>query len=330
MADRPHIPVMLDSVLSAAEVQDGDVVVDATFGFGGYSEAFLKSADAMVYGLDRDPTVQARAAALTQSYDGRFQLVETPFSKVDQVDLPPADVVVFDIGVSSMQIDQSDRGFSFQKDGPLDMRMSRSGPTARDAIMRLSEGELATVFKVYGEERHARRAARRLVEARAHTSIDTTLQLADLIETIIGRSGKIHPATRIFQALRIFVNDELAELYRGLCAAEAILKPGGRLVVVTFHSLEDRIAKQFLRDRAGEVAGGSRYAPAVEIIGPSASFRLPRRSTIKPTRDEEAANPRARSAKLRYAVRTDAPVHRSDPAAWMPKGANLPTLEQLS
>ncbi|MGB3454960.1 MAG: 16S rRNA (cytosine(1402)-N(4))-methyltransferase RsmH [Litorimonas sp.] len=328
--ERPHIPVMLEEVLHAAAVKDGEHVVDATFGHGGYSEAFLKAADCHVTGLDRDPTVRPRADALARHYDGRFQLVETPFSRMDRHDLPKADVVVFDIGVSSMQIDQAERGFSFQKDGPLDMRMSRSGPTARDAVMQLSEAELATVFKVYGEERHARRAARRIVEAREEALIETTAQLAELIEAAIGRSGKIHPATRVFQALRIFVNDELGELYRGLCAAETLLKPGGRMVVVTFHSLEDRIAKQFLRDRAGEVEGGSRYAPAVTRTGPKPSFTLPRRSVVKPGKREESENPRSRSAKLRLAVRTDAPAQECDAASWHPPRTTLPTLEQLA
>jgi 16S rRNA (cytosine1402-N4)-methyltransferase len=326
----PHIPVMLDEVLRAASVTDGDVVVDATFGNGGYSQALLDAADCQVIGLDRDPTVRPRADELAAASGGRFRLVETPFSRLDQVDLPPADVVVFDIGVSSMQIDQAERGFSFQKDGPLDMRMSRSGASARDAVMELSESELATLFKIYGEERHARRAARRIVEAREEAPIDTTAQLAEIIENTIGRSGKIHPATRVFQALRIFVNDELGELYRGLCAAEALLKPGGRLVVVTFHSLEDRIAKQFMRDRAGEVEGGSRYAPAVTKTGPVASFTLPRRAVVKPSKAEESVNPRARSAKLRLAVRTDASAHACAPTSWHPPRVELPTLERLS
>ena len=320
---------MLDDVLAAASVQGGDTVVDATFGNGGYSEAFLKAADCQVIGLDRDPTVKPRATELSENYPDRFRLVETPFSDMDRHDLPPADVVVFDIGVSSMQIDQAERGFSFQKDGPLDMRMSRSGPSARDAVMQLSEGELAALFQIYGEERHARRAARRIVEAREEGEIGTTAELAGIVETAIGRSGKIHPATRVFQALRIFVNEELGELYRGLCAAERLLKPGGRLVVVTFHSLEDRIAKRFLRDRAGEVEGGSRYAPAVETTGPAPSFTLPRRSVVKPSRAEEAVNPRARSAKLRLAVRTDAPAHPRDPV-WSPAKRALPSLEQLT
>ena len=320
---------MLDSVLRAADVTDGDRVVDATFGHGGYSEAFLQAGAGEVIGLDRDPTVRPRADALSQTHPGCFRLVETPFSEMDQHDLPMADVIVFDIGVSSMQIDRAERGFSFQKDGPLDMRMSRSGPSARDAVMGLSASELEAIFRIYGEERQARRVALRIVEAREAADITTTAELVDVIESVIPRSGKIHPATRIFQALRIFVNDELGELYRGLCAAERLLAPGGRLVVVTFHSLEDRIAKQFLRDRAGEVEGGSRYAPAVTQSGPVASFQLPRRSVVKPTREEEQSNPRARSAKLRFAVRTDAPAHPQD-LTWTPAKRELPTLAQLA
>jgi len=330
VSGRPHIPVMLAEVLAAAKAGDGDVVVDATFGNGGYSEALLNSADCAVIGLDRDPNVQPRAAALSAAFPSRFRLVETPFSEMDQHDVPPANVVVFDIGVSSMQIDQAERGFSFQKDGPLDMRMSQSGPTARDAVMTLDEQELWTLFKFYGEERHSRRAAQRIIEARIEGDIATTGQLAEIIENAIGRSGKIHPATRIFQALRIYVNDELGELYRGLCAAERLLKPGGRLVIVTFHSLEDRIAKQFLRDRAGEVEGGSRYAPAIVKSGPAASFTLPRRSVVKPSKSEEAENPRSRSAKLRVALRTKAPAMQSDPTAWHPATLSLPTLERLA
>ena len=319
---------MLDAVLTAAAVSDGDRVVDATFGHGGYSEAILQSAECEVVALDRDPTVREQAGILERRYPERFRWVETPFSQMDEHNLAPADVVVFDIGVSSMQIDRAERGFSFQKDGPLDMRMSRSGPSARDAVMHLSEDELAALFQFYGEERHARRAARRICEAREDEDISTTAQLAGIVEKAIGRSGKIHPATRVFQALRIFINDELGELYRGLCAAERILAPGGRLVVVTFHSLEDRIAKQFLRDRAGEVEGGSRYAPVAEAVGPAPSFRLARRSVVKPGRDEEADNPRARSAKLRVAIRTSAPPHPADPD-WSPAKRRLPSLDRL-
>lgn len=330
MSARPHIPVMLDDVLAAAAIQDGERVIDATFGNGGYSEAFLNAAEAMVIGLDRDPNVRARARELAGQYDGRFQLLETPFSEMDQHGLDSVDIVVFDIGVSSMQIDQAERGFSFQKDGPLDMRMSQSGPSARDAIRDLSAEQLAAIFRIYGEERHARRAAQQIVEARAEAEITTTAQLVEVIEKAIPRTGKINPATRIFQALRIFINDELGELYRGLCAAERLLKPGGRIVVVTFHSLEDRIAKQFLRDRCGEQEGGSRYAPAIVHNGPEASFRVTRRSVVKPSKAEEAINPRARSAKLRFAVRTHAPAQAEDLNWSAAPRANLPTLEMLS
>lgn len=330
MTCQSHISVMLEEVLAATQIGDGDTVIDATFGNGGYSEAFLRAAECRVIGLDRDPDVQARATALSETYQGRFRLIETPFSEMNQHELEPVEAVVFDIGVSSMQIDRPERGFSFQKDGPLDMRMSRSGPTARDAVMSLDEGELSALFKVYGEERHARRIARRLVEARIEAPIETTAQLAQIIETTIGRSGKIHPATRVFQALRIYVNDELGELYRGLCAAETLLVPGGRLVVVTFHSLEDRIAKQFLRDRAGEVQSGSRYAPAIDAPGPAPSFRLPRRSVVKPSRAEEAANPRARSAKLRLGVRTNAPPHQPQSQGRFNSKIDVPSLERLA
>lgn len=330
MSERPHIPVMMDEVLSAADVKPGDRVVDATFGNGGYSESFLRAADCEVIGLDRDPNVRSRAEELSAAYPGRFRLVRTPFSKMDECGLDPVDVVVFDIGVSSMQIDQAERGFSFQQDGPLDMRMSQSGPSAQDAVMSLSAAQLEAIFRVYGEERHARRAAGRIIEAREDGLIDTTGRLVEILETAIPRTGKIHPATRVFQALRIFINDELGELYSGLCAAEALLKPGGRLVVVTFHSLEDRIAKQFLRDRNGEREGGSRYAPQMQATGPAASFDLPRRSVVKPTKSEAATNPRARSAKLRFAIRTDAPVHPCD-ESWSPSPrASLPTLEMIA
>ena len=212
-----------------------------------------------------------------------------------------------DIGVSSMQLDQAERGFSFMREGPLDMRMEQGGgPTAREAVLYLSVAELTRVFQVYGEEKRARHVANCIISAREQGDIVTTADLADVLEKALGRRGKTHPATRVFQALRIFVNDELGELYRGLCAAERILKPGGRLVVVTFHSLEDRIVKTFFRRRAGEVTGGSRYAPEVTHKGPAASFTLPKRSVTKPTKSEVEENARSRSAKLRLAVRTDA------------------------
>ena len=227
-------------------------------------------------------------------------------------DLTQVDSVVLDIGLSSMHLDQAERGFSFMRAGPLDMRMGEDGPTAAMAINQLSHGELAIIFKLYGEERHAGRIASAILRAREQGELVTTEDLASLIASTVGRSGKIHPATRVFQALRIFINDELGELYQGLCAAEDILKPGGRLIVVTFHSLEDRIVKSFLRRRAGEVAGGSRYAPVVIEVRPEASFTLPKRSVVKPSKAETSENPRSRSAKLRCGIRTAASPMSAD------------------
>jgi len=302
-----HYPVMLPEVIQALNMQAGEICIDGTFGNGGYSQAVLEGADCSVIGLDRDPNVQARADALEQAYPDRFRLIQTPFSKMDQLEIGPVDAVVLDIGVSSMQLDEAERGFSFMREGPLDMRMEQGGgPTARDAVLSLSGDELAQIFKVYGEEKRARHVANCILSAREAGDIQTTTDLADILEQALGRRGKTHPATRVFQALRIFINDELGELYRGLCAAENLLKPGGRLVVVTFHSLEDRIVKSFFRRRAGEVQGGSRYLPEVAAQTVSASFDLPKRSVTKPSKTEIEENARSRSAKLRLAIRTEA------------------------
>lgn len=302
-----HYPVMLPEVLSALAMRDGEVCVDGTFGNGGYSEAILNSANCSVVGLDRDPNVAPRAAEMAAEWGDHFKLIQTPFSKMDEVGLDQVDAVVLDIGVSSMQLDEAERGFSFMREGPLDMRMEQGGgPTARDAVLHLSAEELTRVFQVYGEEKRARHVANCIVSAREAGSIITTADLAEILEKALGRRGKTHPATRVFQALRIFINDELGELYQGLCASERILKPGGRLVVVTFHSLEDRIVKTFFRRRAGEVQGGSRYVPEIKNVGPDASFALPQRSVTKPSKTEVEENARSRSAKLRLAIRTDA------------------------
>lgn len=309
---RPHYPVMLPEVLAALNPKAGETYVDGTFGNGGYSEAFLNAADCHVIGLDRDLSVQPRAAELTAKYDGRFRLVQTPFSQMNAVELPQVDAVVLDIGVSSMQLDQAERGFSFMRSGPLDMRMGSEGPTAAMAVNQLGHGELAIMFKMYGEERQAGRIAAAILREREQGDFVTTEDLAGLIESTIGRSGKTHPATRVFQALRIFINDELGELYEGLCAAERILKPDGRLIAVTFHSLEDRIVKTFFRRRAGEVSGGSRYAPEAVQTGEAASFNLPKRSVVKPSKTEVDENPRSRSAKLRSGIRTDAAAMSDD------------------
>jgi 16S rRNA (cytosine1402-N4)-methyltransferase len=301
-----HYPVMLPEVIDGLSPKSGEVYIDGTFGNGGYSEAFLKAADCHVIGLDRDPNVSARASELSVQYAPRFKLIQTPFSKMDELGLAPVDAVVLDIGVSSMQLDEGERGFSFMRDGPLDMRMSQSGPSAADAVTHLSQKQLEQLFRFYGEEARARHAAKMIIEAREAEPITRTSQLADILEKALGRRGKTHPATKVFQALRIFVNDELGELFRALQAAEKQLAPDGRLIVVTFHSLEDKIVKSFFRERAGEVEGGSRYAPVVERDGPEPSFSLPKRSVTKPSKTEIAENPRSRSAKMRVAIRTRA------------------------
>ena len=308
-----HYPVMLPEVLQALNMQSGETCVDGTFGNGGYSQAILDGADCNVIGLDRDPNVKLRADELVQAYPDRFRLIQTPFSKMDALEIGSVDAVVLDIGVSSMQLDEAERGFSFMREGPLDMRMEQGGgPTARDAVLNLSVDELTQIFRVYGEEKRARHVANCILSAREAGDIQTTTDLAGILEQALGRRGKTHPATRVFQALRIFINDELGELYRGLCAAENLLKPGGRLVVVTFHSLEDRIVKSFFRRRAGEVQGGSRYLPEVETQSVSASFDLPKRSVTKPSKIEIEENARSRSAKLRLAIRTRADVFAAE------------------
>ena len=308
-----HYPVMLPEVLQALNMQSGEICVDGTFGNGGYSQAILDGADCNVIGLDRDPNVKLRADEFAQAYPDRFRLIQTPFSKMDALEIGSVDAVVLDIGVSSMQLDEAERGFSFMREGPLDMRMEQGGgPTARDAVLNLSVDELTQIFKVYGEEKRARHVANCILSARDAGDIQTTTDLAGILEQALGRRGKTHPATRVFQALRIFINDELGELYRGLCAAENLLKPGGRLVVVTFHSLEDRIVKSFFRRRAGEVRGGSRYLPEVETQSVSASFDLPKRSVTKPSKIEIEENARSRSAKLRLAIRTRADVFAAE------------------
>jgi len=315
-----HIPVMLDEVLGALTPRDGGLYIDATFGAGGYSRAILGAADCRVLGLDRDPGVRPAADTLKAAFAGRFAFASGPFSLMEDVmgaaKSSGADGVVFDLGVSSMQIDEAGRGFSFQKDGPLDMRMSSSGPSAADAVNRLEVSELAAIFRVYGEERHARRVAQAIARARAEAPIMTTLELAGLVAAAAGgKPGRIHPATRVFQALRIFVNDELGELTRGLEAAERVLRPAGRLVVVTFHSLEDRIVKTFLRERAGLTGSVSRHQPE-QAPAHQPSFTLLSKKALEAGPEETAANPRARSAKLRAAIRTGEP-------AWPRAGAGL-------
>ncbi|MCR5855344.1 16S rRNA (cytosine(1402)-N(4))-methyltransferase RsmH [Mesorhizobium sp. J428] len=304
-----HIPVLLDEVLAALQAGPRMLVVDGTFGAGSYTRAIL-DAGADVVAIDRDPNAIADGRALEAASAGRLRLVHGPFSRLDEHAGQPVDAVVLDIGVSSMQIDEAERGFSFRHDGPLDMRMAQRGVTAADVVNTYKPGDLARVFGFLGEERHAGRIARMIEKRRASKPFATTLDLAQAIETLVGRNPKdrIHPATRVFQALRIHVNDELGELSRALMAAERALRPGGRLAVVTFHSLEDRIVKRFLADRSSQ-GGGSRHLPQAQLI--PATFEKP--AQVVAASDVEAErNPRARSAKLRSAVRTDAAPRRED------------------
>jgi 16S rRNA (cytosine1402-N4)-methyltransferase len=308
MTGAPHVPVLIDQVIDALSPKPGEVMVDATFGAGGYTRAILATG-AEVIGLDRDPTVRPHAEAAAKDFPGMFRLVETAFGDLaDAVDRP-LDGVVFDIGVSSMQIDEAERGFSFLRDGPLDMRMSGQGPTAADVVNTWDHGPLAHILKQYGEERQSGRVATAILRRRVERPFARTLDLAEVVEKALGgrRGASIHPATRTFQALRIAVNDELGELERGLVAAEARLKPGGRLAVVTFHSLEDRIVKAFLAERSGNAPGGSRHLPQA-AASRKPSFALIFKGAREGTEAEIAANPRARSAKLRAAVRTEAPA----------------------
>ena len=305
-SNSPHIPVLLRPILDHCAPISG-VWLDGTFGAGGYTRALLDAGADRVYGVDRDPMVFDMARRWAADYGDRLHLVEGVFSKLDEY-ASDLDGVVLDLGVSSMQLDQADRGFSFIKDGPLDMRMSQSGPSAADIVNTTDEAELANILYLYGEERASRRIARAIVKRREATPFDTTLDLADLIESVLPRTkpGQSHAATRSFQALRIAVNDEYGELYRGLMAAERALKPGGQLAVVTFHSVEDRMVKRFLQMRSGSNARANRYAPDIEQA--PAQFELRSKKAIAPTEDELAQNPRARSAKLRIARRTDTPA----------------------
>ena len=324
-----HIPVLLDEVLEALRPADGEVYADGTFGGGGYALRVLEAASCQLYGIDRDFEAIARAEALAETVPnlvpllGRFGDLDALLvnAGVDQVH-----GVMLDIGVSSFQIDEGERGFSFMRDGPLDMRMGQTGPSAKDVVNHMSAADLASIIRQLGEERQAKRIASSIVAARAASPFETTLQLAECVEQAVGgrRGKKTHPATLTFQAIRMYVNDELGELARGLAAAERILAPGGRLVVVTFHSLEDRLTKQFMRARSGALGGGSRYMPEVQK-GPEPSFDLTKRKALEPSEDEAKSNPRARSARLRVVTRTDAPAW-SDPVE---TGMRLPPLKTL-
>ncbi len=309
MTRDPHVPVLIEEVVAAMALHTGDTVVDGTFGAGGYTRAFLAANAGRVIGFDRDP--DAIAAAAERIADERLTLVNDRFSQMDRVladrGIGLVDSIALDIGMSSMQIDQAERGFSFQADGPLDMRMDKTGLTAAEYLNTAEEAEIARVLREFGEEPRARAIARAIVAARP---VERTAELAAIVRRAAGfRPGqKSDPATRTFQAIRIHLNAELDELEEGLEAAERALKPGGRLAVVTFHSLEDRIVKRFLRTRSGGDPGGSRHRPAIKDPSEPTFTRVAK--PVSPSETELARNPRARSAKLRSAVRTDAPARK--------------------
>lgn len=300
-ARQRHIPVMLGEVLQYLKPQKGEVYVDATFGNGGYTQAILEAADCKVIALDRDPNVQVRANELKNTYGPRFEFRAGQFGDFADLVAEKIDGAVFDIGVSSMQLDDAERGFSFAKEAALDMRMSCTGLTAADIVNTYNEKDLADLIYQYGEERKSRQIAQKIVEYRRKKQITATTELAEIIYTVIHkRAGEIDPATRTFQALRIAVNDELNELSKGLSGAAKRLLSGGRLVVVDFHSLEDRIVKNFMKDNGGKKVRVSKYAP--DLVADDSLFAEVS-GVIVPTKDECAQNPRARSAKLRYAIR---------------------------
>jgi 16S rRNA (cytosine1402-N4)-methyltransferase len=324
-SDPRHIPVLGREAVEALQPSDGGIYVDATFGAGGYSRAILSTPGTRIIGIDRDRTAIAGGFALVDSSQGRLTLVEDRFSHLADVCAAQGealvDGVVMDVGVSSMQIDQAERGFSFRFDGPLDMRMSQDGPTAADVVAIASEANLANIIYIFGEERYSRVVAKAIVAARKEAPILTTQQLVAIVSKVVwAKPGEIHPATRTFQALRIFVNEELDELHLALAAAERVLKPGGRLAVVSFHSLEDRIVKNFMVERS-KTGGGSRHHPEISQSAPR--FSLINKRPIIAGGDEISANPRARSAKLRVAERTDAPARDAGPLPGWPSLADV-------
>lgn len=308
VGDQPHIPVMMNEVLDALSPCDGGLYVDGTFGAGGYTTSVLQSADCQVIAIDRDDNAIRDGQALVHKFDPKLTLVKGCFGDVETLVDRQVDGFVLDIGVSSMQLDQADRGFSFMRDGPLDMRMG-DGESAADLIARIDEADLADIIYKYGEDRNARRIAKAIITARETDGcIETTLQLAGVIEKAVPRrwGDKIHPATRTFQALRIVVNDELGELERALDASLRVLKTGGRLVVVTFHSLEDRIVKNFLKDHTDKITATNKYAK--EDVVETSPMKLIYRKALQASSEEAKINPRARSAKLRAAIRTEVPL----------------------
>lgn len=304
----PHIPVLLNEVVESIAPKDGGVYVDGTFGAGGYTRAVLDAADCTVYAIDRDPDAIREGQKLVDAYKGRLHLLHGTFGEMAELvrgeGVDFVDGVMLDIGVSSMQIDRAERGFSFQKDGALDMRMSQNGLSAADVLNTFCERDIADIIYKYGEERFSRRIAAAVVEQRKTAPFKTTLEFADLIRrTVPHKREDIDPATRSFQALRIYVNDELGQLESGLSAAHNLLKAGGRMAIVSFHSLEDRIVKTFMQEKSGKTANPSRYMPVVEKQ--AATLKTITKKPILPTESETKFNPRARSARLRVAEKAE-------------------------
>ena len=304
----PHIPVLLNEVVESIAPKDGGIYVDGTFGAGGYTRAVLDAADCTVYAIDRDPDAIREGQKLVDAYKGRLHLLHGTFGEMAELvrgeGVDFVDGVMLDIGVSSMQIDRAERGFSFQKDGALDMRMSQNGLSAADVLNTFGERDIADIIYKYGEERFSRRIAAAVVEQRKTAPFKTTLEFADLIRrTVPHKREDIDPATRSFQALRIYVNDELGQLESGLSAAHNLLKAGGRMAIVSFHSLEDRIVKTFMQEKSGKTANPSRYMPVVEKQ--AATLKTITKKPILPTESETKFNPRARSARLRVAEKAE-------------------------
>ncbi len=327
-----HVPVMVREVVTALAPRENGIYVDATFGAGGYARAILKAANCTVYGFDRDPSAIAGAQSLVDEFGDRLRLINRPFAEMEEAlaekGVESVDGIVFDLGVSSMQLDEPERGFSFRYEGPLSMRMDGAKPDASDVIAVADARSLASIFKTYGEEKKSGRISRAIVKARDVAPIATTTALSAIIEKVSPPRGKskIHPATRVFQALRIFVNDELGQLVSGLCAAERLLRPAGRLVAVTFHSLEDRIVKRFFANRFPSQSGGSRHAPPAPKSAPT--FEPVFAKAIEPGEEETSVNPRARSAKLRAGARLAAAAKNDDEDLGLPVRIHLKVFEE--